>query len=175
VPLIENTVNSIPCLPACKALCTFIPKPKPTTDICNSNCVALWFKCSYGCPVNCATTSPSNNASAGLINGVRHNTKHNININFLVLSLISGNRSLLFFKICWASILFYLMAQISINKKCNFHYNIPSSITLSYWIKPLLKEFRFFKTTPLMVCCNKNSRFLFIVINEPKKNRYGNY
>ena len=38
---IEKTVNKTPSLPAFNAVPKFIPKPKPTTEICNNRCVAL--------------------------------------------------------------------------------------------------------------------------------------
>lgn len=41
VPKIEMTVKIRPSLPAFKALCTFIPKPKPTTEIFNNKLVAF--------------------------------------------------------------------------------------------------------------------------------------
>ena len=42
---IEPIVNKKPSFPADKALFTFIPKPSPTTDICNKIFVALLLRC----------------------------------------------------------------------------------------------------------------------------------
>ena len=62
---IETTVKTIPCLPAAKAVSTFIPKPSPTTDTCSKMVVAFLLYERKGCPITFAVIKPSNSAIGG--------------------------------------------------------------------------------------------------------------
>ncbi len=64
-PNIDIMIKTIPSFPALNALCTFMPKPSPTTEIFNKIWVALLFICRYGWPANKAISNPSNKAIGG--------------------------------------------------------------------------------------------------------------
>lgn len=70
---IDAMVKKKPSFPADNALLTFIPKPKPTTEICNKMLVALWLRLKNGCPERFATTNPNNKAIGGEAKGVMQN------------------------------------------------------------------------------------------------------
>lgn len=69
----DAIVKKKPSFPAEKELETFIPKPKPTTEICNRTFVALWLRLKNGCPEKLATINPNSKAIGGVTNGVKQN------------------------------------------------------------------------------------------------------
>ena len=85
--MMDTMVNNMPSRPACSALKIFIPKPKPTTDICSNQCVALCVRRSKGFSIDCANINPSNNANGGDIAGNKHTISAIIKTDFRVFSL----------------------------------------------------------------------------------------
>ena len=85
----EPTVNKKASLPASVALCTFMPKPNPTTENFNRTLVALWLSCKKGWPVRLAKSIPKSKAMGGETNEVvqanRHNTKTSCLWTLLIL------------------------------------------------------------------------------------------
>ena len=83
----ETIVINIPSLPDCKASCTFIPKPNPTTDICSRFFDIFFDTDGSGLPKTTAKTIPAKSPTTGLVKTVAIATSTN-NIDF-ILAIIS--------------------------------------------------------------------------------------
>ena len=69
---IEKMVSRKPSFPAETTLDAFIPNPKPTTENCNRNVMALLLNSINGFPKTFTTITPSNNAMGGEIIENKH-------------------------------------------------------------------------------------------------------
>ncbi|GAA4141346.1 hypothetical protein GCM10022250_42780 [Flavobacterium chungbukense] len=61
----EKTVRRKPSFPADTALFAFIPNPKPTTENCNKNVIALLLNAIKGLPKILTSTIPNKSAIGG--------------------------------------------------------------------------------------------------------------
>ena len=68
----ENRVKSIPSEPALTESSKFMPKPKPTTEICSKYFEAFLLNFGNGEPSVSAKTNPKNKAIGAVIKGVKH-------------------------------------------------------------------------------------------------------
>ena len=77
------TIENIkPSFPAFSAVLAFIPKPKPTTEICNSLEINVFVVNSYGFPTSKAITNPNIKAIGADMKGVKQRMANPIKSTF---------------------------------------------------------------------------------------------